>query len=188
MPSSMIHLLTAYKYNPNAGSDFYIGNIAPDSIKDKEIIHFRHYEDRLVALKNLTLDMDINSEYCRGIILHLFLDYHWDTESIRDFRLKCTQEDWYSMYREEISLAGSWLFHNENFGKRLFLEMKAHPLYNNKNILGIKVDELMDFISRNYDWHMKNNIGPSFIYTPTYIDEFTSKVVVSFKDWIKSLS
>jgi hypothetical protein len=32
LPSSMPHLMVAKKVNPNASIDFYIGNIAPDTI------------------------------------------------------------------------------------------------------------------------------------------------------------
>jgi len=44
MPSLMIHLLTAYKYNPKASTAFWIGNIAPDSVSErneKDKSHFR---------------------------------------------------------------------------------------------------------------------------------------------------
>lgn len=185
MPSSMIHLLTAYKYDPTASIEFYIGNIAPDCVRDKDKLHFRHSRDRLIALKDFALSIDFEKDYYKGILLHLFLDYYWDIEAILNFRITCKQEDWYPNYREEISLAGAWIFHKDNFWRELFLEMKLHPIHNDKIIQEIKVDDLQAFINRNYEWHIKNKIGPSTIYTPSYIDAFTCKVVSDFRKWIK---
>ena len=36
MPSSMIHLFAAKKYDPNATIDFLIGNVSPDTVKDRD--------------------------------------------------------------------------------------------------------------------------------------------------------
>lgn len=56
MPSSMVHLLTAYKLNPVASITFLIGNIVPDIVnewKENDRIHLRDMSDRRGALEEL---------------------------------------------------------------------------------------------------------------------------------------
>ena len=187
MPSSMIHLLTAYKYNPNACQTFFIGNIAPDSVsdwKEKDKSHFRDKTDRLVALKNLALSIDLSSDFNKGILLHLFLDYHWDTDPMKNYIKMCKEDKWFQSYREEIALAGGWIYHNTEWGKAIWNEMMECPPEVYEDIHGIKKEEVFDFIVRNSKWHKENNIGPSSAFEPEYIDKFTSKVAKEFKNWL----
>jgi len=52
MPSSMVHLLTAYKYDPNASVLFWVSNIAPDCVQEWSplIPHFIFRECFVISL------------------------------------------------------------------------------------------------------------------------------------------
>lgn len=62
MPSTMVHILTAYKIKPDSLALFWIGNLAPDCISDrniKDIFDLRKAADRESALKNFAETIDI---------------------------------------------------------------------------------------------------------------------------------
>lgn len=192
MPSSMIHLLTAYKYNPNASVDFWIGNIAPDTAacdwKEKDRTHFRDRKDRLNALRELAFTMDLDEDLNKGILLHLFLDYCWDTSPMSNFIDDFKEGNWFPVYRHEISLATGWLFHHTDWGKSIWEEMMACPMSVYENVHGLVKEDVTDFINSGSKWHIENNIGPSTAFTPDFIEEFTSKVVTDFKNWLENES
>jgi hypothetical protein len=187
MPSSMIHLLAAYKYNPKANVEFWIGNVAPDSVsewKAKDKTHFRDREDRKEALKELAATMNLNSEINQGILLHLFLDFHWDSEPMSNFKKGYKNNDWFKPYRNEIALAGAWLFHNTKWSRDIWEDMIKYPETLYEQIPGVVKEDVTDFLIRNNKWHLENNIGPSTVFTPSFVEEFTDKVVADFREWL----
>lgn len=189
MPSSMVHLLAAYKYNPNASKEFLIGNIAPDVIKgwkEKDRNHLRDREDRLGALRELAYRMDLQDDYSMGILFHLYLDYKWDIDPREKFTKEYEGYTWFEPYRHEIALAGAWLYHHTDWSERVWKELMAYPLEKLKNN-EYDIDEIEKHIALNYSWHSDNDIGPSLFFTPELIEEFTSRVVLEFKDWLEEI-
>jgi hypothetical protein len=189
MPSLMIHLLIAYKCNPNASTAFWIGNIAPDSVsgrKEKDKSHFRDRVDRRYALRELAHNIDLNDDYAKGVLLHLFLDYYWDSYPMRDFIDNFKDVNWFTNYRHEIALAGDWLFHHTEWSRKVWNEMIEYPLSEYSEVHGIIKEDVADLIIRNYKWHIENNIGPSSAFTPEFIDEFSDKVAIDFKSWLNT--
>jgi hypothetical protein len=188
MPSSMIHLLTAYKYNSKASVDFWVGNIAPDSVndrKEKDKIHFRDKSDRLNALRDMASTINSKDDFSQGLLLHLYLDYFWDLYPVCNYIKKSKDSNWFQLYRNEISLAGAWLFHNKEWSKTVWHEMEVWPMSVYKNIYGIVKEDVADFIGRNNKWYTENEyIGPSKAFTPEFVEEFTSKVATDFKNWL----
>ena len=139
MPSSMIHLLAAYKYDPKSSVAFFIGNIVPDIIsewKEKDRSHFRDRKDRLNALKELANTININDDFNRGVLLHLYLDYKWDTYPMKKFKEGFEKDTWFRPYRYEISLAGAWLYHNRDWSKDLWEKIISCPMTSYENNFG----------------------------------------------------
>lgn len=187
MPGTMIHLLTAYKVNPTASVSFWIGNVAPDAISDwqeKEIKHFRNFPDRTEAITNLARKTDKTDELAEGILLHLFLDWKWDV-SIREDFMKKTGENWFLKYRDELSLAGGFMYHHIVWGKIIWEQMDLYDVSSLEIIDGPTNSELKNFISRNRKWHNENNIGPSTTFMPEMIESFTDKVAKEYVIWRK---
>ena len=78
MPGPMLHLSIAKKVNPDASIGFYVGNLAPDAVREREIkdkAHFYDIPDREKALKQFALKAD--NEYLKGMLLHLYVDGKW---------------------------------------------------------------------------------------------------------------
>ena len=116
----MIHLLVANKFNTSGSALFYLGNIAPDAVvdwHDKDVSHFRDMEDRQPAL--LSLAKETTGDFAEGVLLHLYCDWKWDT-GIRQKYIGETGDDWFVLYRNELSLAGSYAFHHTEWAKRLW--------------------------------------------------------------------
>lgn len=68
----MVHLLTAYKYDPKASVAFLVGNIVPDIIsewQEKDRIHLRDGPDRLCTLKELAETKNMRNDFEKGIII-----------------------------------------------------------------------------------------------------------------------
>lgn len=187
MPSLMVHLLTAYKFNKDSNTAFFIGNIAPDSIstwKEKDRSHLRDRSDRLEALIRLARAYEDQSDMDQGILLHLFLDYKWDIGPMKGFIEGYQGLGWLQAYRYEIGLASAWLYHHTSWGQRLWQQMEAYPKGLLSNNYSFIADDIQGLISRNHTWHRDNNIGPSPYYPPAFVEEFTSKAVADFKDFL----
>jgi hypothetical protein len=185
MPSSMIHLLTAHKVDPNGCLLFLMGNVAPDAVvnwQEKEVKHFRNSLNRSQALINLAGNTEKCDDFAEGMLLHLYLDWRWDT-LVRDDFIKKIGHDWFSKYREELGLAGSYAFHHTDWGKSVWAQMDSYDAAMYGKVDGATAEELKNFISRNNKWHNDNNIGPSTAFTPEFIDEFTSKVADEYTIW-----
>ncbi|MEJ6951793.1 hypothetical protein [Natronospora cellulosivora (SeqCode)] len=190
MPSSMIHLLTAKKYASDASIEFYIGNLAPDAInewKEKEIMHFRDKEERLKELQEFAGRIDLKDDLSKGILLHLYLDYHWDSGPLENYKKNYEGDNWLTSYRHETALAGAWLFHHSEWSTSLWDEMAEYPIKSYNDISGIRKEDLSDLINRNRKWHIENNIGPSFTFTPVFVENFTDKLVVEFSRFLEGL-
>jgi hypothetical protein len=129
--------------------------------------------------------MNLSDDFSKGILLHLFLDYYWDSYPIRNFIENCKDGNWFPAYRHEIALAGGWLFHHTQWGKTVWDEMAACPMLEYKSVYEIANKDVVDLISRNRKWHIENNIGPSSAFTPDFIEEFTSEVAVNFNNWLE---
>jgi len=183
MPGLMVHLLTARKFSSNPSVAFMVGNVAPDSVhgwKEKDESHFRDRPDRLSALRELATSADISSDFSKGVILHLFLDYYWDINPRDTFIKNYTGEDWFPAYRNEIALSSAWLYHNKSWSTAVWDEMAAYPVEKYDDVHRLVRKDVFDLIQWNRDWHIGNNIGPSIAFSPEFIEEFTDRVASDF--------
>ena len=185
MPGSMIHLLLAHKINPKGSVLFYIGNLAPDSVtnwKEKDITHFRNLTDRSESLTSLAVQTSPSDDFNEGVMLHLYMDWRWDIE-VRDEFIKKVDSDWFTKYREELSLAGGYAFHHTNWARDLWNQMDNFDAAKYGAIPGATTEELKDFISRNNKWHNDNNTHHSTAFTPDFICEFINRLADEYTQW-----
>mgnify|MGYP000938055346 CR=1 FL=1 len=182
MPGLMVHLITAKKVRPDADLDFYIASIAPDAVQGwhkKDKTHYRDLHDRTEAIMKLAKNTDKSNSFEEGMLLHLFLDWKWDI-SVRDEYIKNTGGDWYLTYRDEIRRVSANLYHNTPWAHELWKLMDEYDLTKCGNIPGATTQELKELISENRVWHDENNVGPSLLYPPEFIEEFTDRVAREF--------
>ena len=97
MPSFNIHLAVAVKYceknNIENKADFYRGSIDPDLVKDKSISHYtgmrdknhlRQYVFEKVRLNEFLKDNKVETDYEKGVFLHLATDFIFYQEFLSD--------------------------------------------------------------------------------------------------------
>ena len=191
MSSLMIHLLAAYKYDSNASIDFFIGNVAPDAVSDRESkdkTHFRDQDDRMQALLDFAKTYDKDNDFVKGVLLHLFLDYHWDIGPQKEHYMNYQGDNWITDYRMEIGIASAWLFHQKPWGEPMFRNMVSYKAKFPEGICGLSIDAVSSLLARNYRWHKDLNPEPSPYFSPDLIEEFTSRIAHNFRDWYDSLS
>lgn len=189
MPSSMIHLFVAKRIDPSAKIDFYIGSIAPDAVLDadkKTQAHLRSVPDREAALRELALGMDMENEYVKGFILHLFVDLKWDDIMIADFAKK-EGKDWFPRYRDEIGRATAYAFHHTEWSCDLWDQMELCEISDFVKTDFISREDVKLLIHHQRKWQMENDLGPSSAFPPEIIDDFVDKVANDFMVWLSSL-
>lgn len=187
MPSSMIHLCFAKKVRPDGNALFYLGNIAPDAVKDwhvKDITHFRNLKDRQPAL--IKLVKETKGNFAEGILFHLYLDWKWDT-IIRPKFIEKTGADWFVPYRKELSLAGSYSFHHTEWAKQVWNDMDAIDIHAYDATPCASVEDVIDFVSRNNKWHHENITEQSPAFPPELIEDFLTCIATEFVEWIAKI-
>lgn len=191
MPSTMIHIVVAKKYDINASAVFLIGNIAPDAVytrEEKDKIHFRDKKDRFSALCEFALELDLQNEFNKGVLLHLYTDYCWDTTALGEYIRTIEDGNWFRPYRREIALAGGWLYHNTDWSNKVWEDMADCSTNKYEDGYGVDTDNVSWYINRTRDWHIENDIGPSDFFTPAYVEKFSNKVIVDFDNWLNELN
>ena len=184
MPGPMLHLSIAKKVNPNAGIDFYVGNLAPDGSADREQkdrMHFYDVPDRESTLREFALKA--NNEYLKGMLLHLFVDGKWWENHLSKFAER-EGAGWYAKYNEENWKMGSYAFHNTKWAHNLFEQME------NWDFNGFVETE---FITKeNVKWFsgkllLANKLEASTVFTPSLIEKFAQDTADDFVKWYSCL-
>lgn len=117
MPSFNIHLAVAVKYKEKNDiknkEDFYRGSIDPDLVKDKSISHYtgmrderflRQYVFEKVRLNEFLKENKVETDYEKGVFLHLATDFIFYQEFLSDEYLASVDynkmiQDLYYSYR-----------------------------------------------------------------------------------------
>ena len=187
MPNSMTHLILARKISKSGDTEYLIGNIAPDAVCDrgiKDSTHFRNITNREPALIELASKTNEKDSFSEGILIHLYLDWKWDIRFTNKFFSEI-KFGGFQRYREEISLAGSHSFHNEEWSKKVWEDMEFYDMDLYGKVNGAESAEVKEFISRNHKWHSEHVLGPSSIFTPELIEEFTDITAKEYINWRK---
>ncbi|MCK5129573.1 MAG: hypothetical protein KAQ68_06965 [Clostridiales bacterium] len=191
MPGTMIHLLLAEKIHNDYPIEYYIGSFAPDTIskhkdyswKLKDELHFRGIENRFKKLTQFAKALDMSIPYYEGYILHLFFDMHWDKDCLVPFIENHTNDDWFTSYRNEISLSSSWIFHNN---KKINKRWKDVFNYNGRIqhvVQGISYVEIEEYTNCNNIWYDTNKIGPSAVFSNCFIEKYTDEIKEKYFVW-----
>ena len=182
MPSSMTHLFIAKKVNSDASVDFYIGNLAPDANRErdkKDIVHFVNVPDMETALKEFALKID--NDYLKGFLLHLYVDWKWNTTVLVDFINKISGR-WYPLYNEENRKIVSYAFHNTEWAYSLYEDLENWDYNGFVRTEFITRESIKEWISNSRKWMIENKLEPSAAFPPEHIERFASDVA---KDFIK---
>jgi len=183
MPGGSIHLLVAKKVNPNASIDFYMGNLAPDSNYDrgkKSKVHFDYTSDMEAELKNLAVNA--TNDYLKGFLLHLYVDWKWNTTHLADFTNK-TGGKWYPLYNIEKSKMTSFAFYNTEWAYSLYEQLGKWNYAEFVETEFIKKENIAEYIARNIKWFHENNLEESSAFPQALIEKFASNTASDFIKW-----
>lgn len=197
MPSALIHLKTGIIAaetlfcGRTPDISYFVGNVSPDSVSRprelKDRMHLRIYghDERLAKLAGMARAVG-DDEYRLGALLHLYADLCWDEGPQTEHHLRYSGEDWFHDYRNEISLASSFIYHNEPWGKKLWRDMLASDIGSYcTSLQGYTADDIRGYLERNGKWHDDNVIGPSPEFPPEAVNGFCRSCAQSFITFFK---
>jgi hypothetical protein len=184
----MPHLMVARNVNPNAGAAFFVGNVAPDTVRDrqaKERVHFDDISDgaeREKALRGFARKAD--TEYLRGFLLHLYVDWTWKWKStvLSDFINK-TGSGWFPKYREEIGKITANTYHNTDWARGLYELMDGWDYNGFAETEDIKAEDTRAWVKRSWKWQEENRLEASEAFPPKMLREFTERTAEDFEKW-----
>lgn len=183
MPGTMIHLMFAMKINSQGSDQFFLGNIAPDAVNDwkaKEKTHYRKLIDRDKALRKF--EKGVTDDFGVGMLLHLYLDYKWDTFMIKKYKEQSGQ-DWFHSYREELCIACSCFYHKYTWSGDIWSRIDSVPICNYKAVPSATDADLKDFVHRNYIWHDNTVYDITSIFTEDLVNKFLDRVKEEYLEW-----
>jgi len=192
MPSTMIHLLTAYEVNPKSTDLFWVGNFAPDYTNDRQLkdkIHYRNASNRMEALRQLRKKIDMENPFESGWLLHLFVDACWDKTMIPAFQQKykndSTVENWFVKYREETGLASYYIYHNFDWASQIWSQILNADFTIIKSNLPITQNEAEWYRDRVYKRHSESNkSSASQEYSEELLLDFCQKTARKYIEWL----
>ena len=191
MPGHMIHLLVAKKVYPNAGVDFFVGTLAPDtnapyisperSKKDK--IHLVGAPDMETALREFA--SLANNDYLKGFLLHLYVDWKWNTTYLAEFvsKTKESSQEWYPAYDLENRKMTSYAYYSTEWASDLFEQMENWDCSGFAETEFITEEIAKDWILSVKKWLADNILEPSTAFTPDLLEKFATDTAIDFARW-----
>jgi len=183
----MMHLMTARQFNPQGSPIFMVGSIAPDCVGErtlKDHTHLRDRQDRLDALRQLARSLDCKNDFNLGLLLHLYLDYRWDSGPQHQYISQYQGPDWFPEYRREIALASAWAFHHLDWSEKIWQSMAALPEAQYDLNADFPKEAIARLIQRNHNWHQENPIGPSPAFSHAFNEHFAGLTAQDFRTWL----
>ena len=184
-----MHLLTGRYFRSDGSIPFFVGTVAPDCVGERELkdrTHLRDRNDRHEAIIELKNGMDLCDDYQLGALLHLYTDMLWDEGPQKAYKDSYPEPDnaWFRPYRNEISLASSYIFHRSDWGEQLWRDMLECPDEHFDSLADFPAEAIRGYLTRNFKWHYENDVGPSAVYTPEAVDEFCRGAAKSFLQFL----
>lgn len=107
---NMMEELTGMKFNAKQKNDFFIGNLLPDTVRDKTASHFRNplYRNQMIEYPDLDLFLAkyqpmLNDISCFGYYFHLYIDYKFFTEYLPSIATLLDEDGQVVTKRDEVA-------------------------------------------------------------------------------------
>jgi len=189
MPVFMIHLFVAKKVNPDAGIDFYAGNLAPDAIQEGEIknkVHLYDVPDWEDALRKFA--SKANNDYLKGMVLHLFADkkFHafWNENTRFPFR---EGKEFWEKYMEQNRKIDSYAYHNTEWAYSLYKKMENWDFSGFIETEFITKDDIKSRIQSHHKWLIANKLDSSTVFPPALVEKLVDDTAEEFNKWFSNL-
>jgi len=192
MPGTGIHLLIAHALAPDASGMFFFGSYAPDFEQErvpKNRIHLRDEANRLEALTALRDSVDMEDDFARGWILHLFTDLLWDESLLAQYRYDYTsgdesREDWFFPYRAEIGLTTGYLYNSQPWMDDVHAKTRAAGIAALRTSLPVDMEKLLWWKERVHQKYTDRTMDVALhYYTMPMLNAFTERVTKAWREW-----
>ena len=188
MPSSMVHLMTAREYFPDASAEFWVGSgFAPDCITgrdEREHFHFRDKADREPSLIKFAGSIEKGDFFAMGMLLHLFTDWKWDWSLLQRYIKNHNSGDWYKSYHDEVGILSARLYHDNPWIAEIWYEMEkcdiAALIRPYKEIDG----DILSMIKRTDKFHKENPSAEPAFYSMGEAISFAAVTAEDFRGWL----
>ena len=195
MPGHMIHLIVAKKVYPDAGIDFYAGNITPDANAPysnpergkKDKIHFVGVPDVEAALKEFALKA--GNDYLKGFLLHLYVDWKWNNTCLADFVSKTegSSQVCYSAYDIENRKMTSYAYYNTEWAFKLYEQMENWDYTGFVDVEFVTNEVAQEWVLSAKKWLSENKLEQSAAFPPELIDKFANETADDFIRWLSQI-
>jgi hypothetical protein len=132
------------------------------------------------ALNEFALKAD--NDYLKGFLLHLYVDWKWNTTILPDFISKIDGR-WYPTYDVENRKIVSYAFHNTEWAYSLYEQLKNWDCNGFVEIEFITKENVNEMIGRGIKWLSENKLEASSAFPPRLIEEFASDTADDFIKW-----
>ena len=135
------------------------------------------------ALLRFAEGLNLSDPLEKGVLLHLFLDLHWDKAGYEAYRhLHGEEPGWFVNYRQEIFLASAYLYHHTPWAKELFFAMNRTFLPTEKTYpCGITRDGAQAFVSGTWYRLLNGREAVSGAFPPDFVEAFAKDVAEKFR-------
>lgn len=150
MPGYVIHLaigeeyLKMYPDEIKNYKDFIDGIIYPDTVEDKSKTHYGPKTSR-VNLRNFFFDRDINTDFNKGMFLHLVTDYLFYNKFLKKFSKQQLHDD-YDILNKELE---------KEFQVKIPDKIKGEIFYKEGKTKILDIEKINNFIRET----AKNNLN-----------------------------
>lgn len=186
MPATMMHLAAGKALLPRGSDSFLLGCILPDCLdscrEKKDKVHFRDVppENRLEALIRFGQGLDLSLDFDFGVFFHLYLDYLWDNGPQKAHRKSHGEENWFLDYRKELSRAGNRVAQRSAWSKEIWARLKSPDPILFRGSIEFPEADIRTFLEFNADWHTKEVLPESEIFTDALVDAFLKRACLAF--------
>ena len=190
MPATMMHLLAGSRLVLSPTDAFLLGTILPDCLDGdrakKDHLHLRDIppEERKDALIRLGKELDLKKDFDRGAFFHLYLDYLWDNGPQAEHRRNYRGNSWFLDYRKELKKAGSRSYLYMENGKAVWERLRAPDPALFQSVLALPEEEAFLFLDFNCNFHTKERLGESEIFTDQVVLSFIEDSLHSFQGFL----
>jgi hypothetical protein len=118
-----------------------------------------------MALSQFAKSIEKNERFSEGILLHLFVDWKWDEDLRQQYIRNYGFDDWFLPYRSEIGLLSAQLYHYYGWSKKVWEDMLSCNISKFTKNDVIRSENIIDFIERANNYHIKNPLAQPSFYT-----------------------
>lgn len=192
MPATMMHLLAGSRLVKDPTDAFLLGTILPDCLDGdrakKDHLHLRDIppEERLSALIRLGKELDLERDFDRGALFHLYLDYLWDNGPQAAHRRSYEGDTWFLDYRKELKKAGSRAYLYLEKGEEVWKRLEKAPSSLFESVLHLPEEEARAFLAFNCNFHITERLPESEIFTDEVILRFIDHSLKEFRSFLEN--